>query len=168
MSSENLCDVLLIIDLQNGVCYGEKPIDHLEELITKVNHKIERYHDAQLPIIFVQHNDEDLLENTLPWAIIPELQTEKATAFVQKHHGNAFYQTNLAELLKEHQIQSIEICGAQTEYCLDATIKMAHGLGYHLFLEKNLTSTYDNAFMSAEQTILFYEGIWANRFLTLI
>lgn len=168
MNEAGLSDALLIIDLQNGVCYGETQLHHLDELIIRVNQKIECYHKAKRTIIFVQHSDADLVKNTQSWSLIPKLQTEKGTHFVQKQHANSFYQTDLDLILKKHQVQTIEICGAQTEYCIDATIKMAHGLGYRLFLEKSLTSTYDNDFMSAPQTIGFYEGIWAQRFLTLV
>lgn len=167
MSDELLKDALMIIDLQNGVCCGEKPLYQLEKLIVKVNQKISKYHEAGLPIIFVQHNEEDLVANTSAWEIIPKLQKDKGTLFLQKWHANAFYQTNLADELQKRKIQNIEICGAQTEYCLDATIKMAHGLGYQLFMERNLTSTVDNPYMSAKDTICFYEGIWDKRFLTL-
>ena len=163
----NICDALLIIDVQVGVCFGEEQIHHLEELLTNINSKIDSYAQQNKPIIFVQHEDEDLVSLSQDWQIIEELSTSKGTHFIRKTHANSFYQTNLNEVLATEKCQSLEICGAQTEYCIDATIKFAHGLGYRVQMEKNLSTTYDNPFMSAEQTIRFYEQMWQGRFLTL-
>ncbi|MNO01719.1 hypothetical protein D3C81_2219460 [compost metagenome] len=51
---------------------------------------------------------------------------------------------------------------------MDATIKFAHGLGYNNFMVPNGTATINNSFMSAEETIHFYENIWNRRFLEFI
>lgn len=163
----DLSQALLVIDLQNGVCFNNGKIDHLDRLISQVNAKIEKYTAKNKPIIFVQHIDEDLVEGTHEWKIIPELKTEYGTNFVTKRHANSFFETSLQDVLIENKIQTFEICGAQTEYCIDATVKFAHGLGYTVLMEKGLTSTFDNPFMTAEKTIQFYEGIWQERFLLL-
>lgn len=68
-------------------------------------------------------------------------------------------------MLMELNIQTLEICGAQTEYCIDTSIKVAHHLGYQVRMLHSLTTTYDNAFMSAQDTIAFYEKIWDQRFV---
>ena len=52
----------------------------------------------------------------------------KNKIFVRKTHANSFYKTNLKEILDQLSVNRIEFCGAQTEYCMDATIKFAHGL----------------------------------------
>lgn len=51
---------------------------------------------------------------------------------------------------------------------MDATIKFAHGLGYENFMAPKITSTLNNPFMSAKETIDFYENIWNHRFLKLL
>ena len=65
---EKLSDALLIIDLQKGVCLENGTIDHFAELIALVNERINRYRKQEKPIIFIQHCDEDLLENSEAWA----------------------------------------------------------------------------------------------------
>ena len=75
--------------------------------------------------------------------------------FVRKTHANSFYKTNLKEILDQLSVNCIEFCGAQTEYCMDATIKFAHGLGYENFMVQKTTSTLNNPFMSAKETIDF-------------
>lgn len=165
---EKLSDVLVIIDLQKGVCFDGETIDHFSELVTLVNHRIALYRSQEKPILFIQHRDEDLIPNSTAWELIDELDHEEHDLTVQKTHANSFYQTNLQEILQKKQINSLEICGAQTQYCIDTTVKFAHGLGYQLTMLKNGSTTYDNDFLSAADTIAFYENIWDKRFLRLI
>lgn len=162
-----LADVLLIVDLQNGVCHEEGTIENFETITKNVNHRIEQYKNGKKLVIFVQHIDEGLVENSKAWQIVAELKTSSGDYFVNKTHANSFYQTNLQKILTKENVKSIEFCGAQTEYCMDATIKFAHGLGYQGQMIKGNTTTYDHSFMSAKETINFYENIWNKRFLTL-
>ncbi|CAH0418397.1 Streptothricin hydrolase [Periweissella ghanensis] len=163
-----LADALIIIDLQNGVCFDPsqpQEINNLTSLVNAVNTRIEKYWELGKPIIFVQHNDENLLAQSNAWEILSTIDTSNADYYVQKTHANAFYKTNLQDILIAHDVDEIEICGAQTEYCIDTTIKMAHGLGYDVLMKHNLTTTYDNEFMSAPTTVKFYEKIWDGRFV---
>lgn len=130
-----------------------------------MNHRIAKYKEHQKAVIFVQHNDEELVVGTTPWEILKELEPERATYFIQKKYPNSFFDTNLDQLLTSIETKSIEVCGAQTEYCVDTTIKVAHGLGYKVRMKKGLSTTVDNQFMNAKATIDFYEGIWNKRFL---
>ncbi|RUS43931.1 cysteine hydrolase family protein [Cohnella sp. AR92] len=161
-------DVLIVIDLQNGVCHNNEHLFELEKLLTRVNERISLYRKSHKPIVFVQHCDEDLVPGEEAWAIHAKLDVQKQDLLVNKVHANSFYRTNLKEILDQMNIRSIEFCGAQTEYCMDATIKFAHGLGYQNHMVRNATSTLNNSIMSAEETIEFYEKMWSHRYLEFI
>ena len=152
---------LIIIDLQNGVCKSDQVIFNYENLISKINRRIDYYRSQNLPIIFIQHEDNFLQKNSTAWQLVSDLHYKKNDILLSKKHPNSFYQTNLEKILENLGINNLEICGAQTEYCVDATIKMAHGM------QHNTSSTFDNKHMTAEDTINFFENIWNNRFLTL-
>ncbi|PEL14035.1 cysteine hydrolase family protein [Bacillus sp. AFS017336] len=161
-------DVLIVIDLQNGVCYSGENLFELEDLLIKVNKRISLYRKMNKPIVFVQHCDEELIPGEELWAIDANLDVQEQDFFIQKVHANSFYKTNLKNLLDQLKVRSIEFCGAQTEYCMDSTIKFAHGLGYENMMVHKATSTLNNQFMSAKETIDFYENIWNERFLKLL
>ncbi|WP_336789616.1 cysteine hydrolase family protein [Paenibacillus sp. MMO-177] len=165
---ETCADVLIVIDLQNGVCYNKEHLYELQKLLTKVGERISLFRKLQKPIIFVQHCDEDLVYGEELWAINAKLDVQEEDFLINKIHANSFYKTNLRSLLEQLAVQSIEFCGAQTEYCMDATIKFAHGLGYKNYMVHNATSTLNNSFMSAEETIMFYEKMWSHRYLEFI
>lgn len=158
---------LIVIDLQNGVCYGEQQLFHLDEMIVRVNQRIETYRNQRAPIIFVQHEDSDLVKDSVDWQLHPGLQTKTTDLFIDKTHANSFYQTNLQQILQSKGVAELEIWGAQTQYCVDSTVKFAHGLGYPIFMETGGSTTVNNEFMNAEETIAFYERIWNHRFITL-
>ncbi|WP_146548002.1 isochorismatase family protein [Rummeliibacillus suwonensis] len=130
--------------------------------------RISLYKELDKPVIFVQHCDDELVPEEDSWNINSKIDFRKQDLFVRKTHANSFYKTNLKDLLDILSIHSIEFCGAQTEYCMDATIKFFHGLGYKNYMVRKATSTLNNAYMSAKETINFYENIWSNRFLEFI
>ncbi|TLQ04024.1 cysteine hydrolase [Pediococcus stilesii] len=162
-----ISDVLLVIDLQNGVCHSKRDIDHLSELVENTNNIIQSYRIARRPIIFIRHHEEGLEQGSSAWQLLPEIDQQPTDIFLGKTHANSFFHTNLMSTLKEINAKSIEICGAQTEYCIDATVKFAHGLGFQVQMKKGATSTYDNSYMTASQTISFFEMIWKDRYLKL-
>lgn len=164
-----MADALLIIDLQNGVCCSDEPVANLTSVVAGVNQRIQLYRREQKPIIVVQHTEELLPHGSVAWQVLPELQVTDQDIHVEKTHANSFYHTTLQDQLNRLGVQSLEICGAQVEFCVDTTVKMAHGLGYQLEMVRGLTTTTDNPSMTAQQTIDFYQDrIWNHRFLEFV
>ena len=110
----------------------------------------------------------NLTRGTIAWQLLSELDVREEDLYVNKTQLNAFYQTDLQSLLIQRQGDELEICGAQTEYCVDTTIKMAHGLGYRLEMVPGASSTVDNKFLTVRQTIQYFEEIWGQNFLKFI
>ena len=74
---DTCADVLIVIDLQNGVCYSEEHLFNLQNLLTKVNKRISSYRKSNKPILFVQHCDDDLVPEKELWAIHSDLDVQK-------------------------------------------------------------------------------------------
>lgn len=164
-----MAKALIVIDMQNGVVNpAGKVIYNQTGLVHLINERIAAYRRAQLPIIFIQHVDETLIPDSPAWQLIPSLDVLSTDLRIQKEHPNAFYRTSLQAILTQRRVDQLEICGAQTEYCVDATIKMAHGLGYQVVMKHGAASTFDNSFMTAPETNTFFERIWRGHFLKLI
>ncbi|APU72243.1 amidase [Companilactobacillus crustorum] len=157
-----LAEALVVIDMQKALQYSY----NFNDLIQSINGRIAQYRQTNLPIIFIQHNDQDLVRGSELWQLSGKLDKQQEDIVVEKFHANAFYQTNLNKILMEKGIRTLEICGAQTEYCCNTTIIMAHGLGYKILMEHDMTTTFDNDYMIAEDTISFFENIWNKRFVT--
>lgn len=73
-------DALIVIDMQNEVCAG---IYRREELIEQINQRILTYRKAKKPIIFIQHNDDELIKESFGWQMIPELLTDLSVKLIE-------------------------------------------------------------------------------------
>ncbi|MFK5675559.1 MULTISPECIES: isochorismatase family protein [unclassified Ligilactobacillus] len=157
---------LLVIDMQNGVCTQE--LYNQKKVTMAVNNRIHEFRKQRGPIVFIQHNDEELVTGTKKWQITPLIDyCADKDITVQKYHADSFYQTELTKTLAGLNVTELEITGLCVEYCVDTTIRVAHDLGYSLTMYKGTTSTYDNEFLSAEKMLAYYYQMWDNRFLTL-
>ncbi|MEK4871211.1 cysteine hydrolase family protein [Niallia sp. FSL W8-1348] len=159
---------LIVIDLQVGVQPSNTPLYNLDNVIKGVNERIQVFRELNYTIIFIQHNDQELILNTKEWNLFSELDARDTDIYINKTHANSFYNTDLNAKLLELKINTLEICGAQTEYCVDTTIRMAHGLGYSLYMKKGLTTTLNNDLLGAKTIIEHHEKLWNNRFLTFL
>lgn len=70
-----ISDVLVVIDLQNGVNSVDYPLVHLESVLAGVNQRIASYRDAGKSVIFVQHVDEKLVIGSDAWALMPDMDS---------------------------------------------------------------------------------------------
>lgn len=159
---------LIVIDLQQGLERVESRLLHLNEVLTGVNERIANYRNKHLPILFIQHEDEELVVDSPNWRLFEQLDARAEDFYVGKTHANSFFQTTLKELLDELSVTELEFCGAQTEYCVDTTIRMAHGLGYTCFMKRGLSTTLNNDLLDAQTIIQHHEYLWDQRFLTFI
>lgn len=157
-----LADTLIVIDMQKALRYSY----NFDDLINRINQRIALYREQDLPIIFIQHHDKDLALNSDLWQLARNLDVKKEDLKLAKTHYDAFYHTDLQKILQAKNIKTLEICGAQTEYCCDATITVAHDLGYKIQMQHDATTTFDNNYMIAEDTISFFENIWDEDFVT--
>lgn len=160
-------DILLVIDLQNGVNVNNR-LYQIDSIIPQINARIADYRTNHKPILFIQHIDKDLIVDSPSWQLLDALDHQQHDHYLSKTHCNAFFKTNLSLLLNKWGGKRIEFCGAMTEYCVDATIKFAHGLGYECYMTRGLSTTIDGRVLTAAQVIEFIENIWNRRFLTFL
>ncbi|NVY96725.1 cysteine hydrolase [Lactobacillus sp. DCY120] len=159
---------LLVIDLQAGVCQQPQLIDHFPQLLALVNQHIDHHRQLGQAVIWIQHHDADLPKQSAAWQLVEGLDYRLGDSLVDKIHADSFYKTRLQDLLQQLGVTDLEICGAQTEYCVDTTIKVARDLGYRLSMVGGASSTFDRPNFKATQLINFYEQIWNQRFLNFL
>ena len=146
---------LLIIDVQRALCAGEYECFDIKRIIDTINGLSAKARKANIPVILIQHEEEgDLLQfNSEGWQLAEGLVTSDEDLRVRKTTGDSFYHTNLGTLLQEKGVERLIICGLQTDYCVNATVRQAHTLGYDVVLAADAHSTVDNGNMAAEDII---------------
>ncbi|WP_448649390.1 cysteine hydrolase family protein [Pseudomonas corrugata] len=146
---------LLIIDVQSALCTGEEECFESQRVIGTINDLSARVRASGLPVILIQHEElqGSLLHGSDAWQLADGLLTAADDLRVRKTTPDAFYQTDLLSLLQARSIDRLVICGMQTDYCVNATVRQAHTLGYEVVLAADAHTTVDNGSLAAEQII---------------
>ncbi|CAI8749766.1 MULTISPECIES: cysteine hydrolase family protein [unclassified Pseudomonas] len=146
---------LLIIDVQNALCSGEEECFDSQRIIRTINELAAKTRALGLTVILIQHEELEgsLTYGSAAWQLADDLLTAADDLRVRKTTPDAFYQTDLQPLLQARGIDRLVVCGLQTDYCVNATVRQAHALGYDVVLAADAHSTVDNGSMAAEQII---------------
>ena len=134
---------LLVLDMQKGIL--EQKDFHVEkELIVNV---MKQFKAQNEPIIFLKHQDdnpESSLYNESIGNEIEQKYVEYADYLVEKTTPSAFRQTNVDQILCEHQVDHVVIVGFNTEYCCLFTSIAAFEKGYKVTLIEDATGTVND------------------------
>lgn len=131
---------LLVIDVQNDVVAKAYQRD---EVIANINTLVDRARAEHTPVIWVQHHDDNLVEDSEGWQYVPELQREESEALVHKQYGDSFEDTTLESELARRGVGRLVVTGAQTDACVRATLHGAFARGYDTLLVGDAHTTED-------------------------
>jgi nicotinamidase-related amidase len=131
---------LLVIDVQNDVVAGAHDRD---AVVANIATLVERARAEEVPVIWVQHADDGLVEGTEGWRVVPELTRTPSEPLVHKHYGDAFEDTGLEALLAERAVGRLVVTGAQTDFCIRSTLHGALVRGYDATLVGDAHTTED-------------------------
>jgi nicotinamidase-related amidase len=141
---------LLIVDVQNGLV-DAKPFRY-HEMIHIIQQLIREARKHHIDIMYVQHTETEsggLVANTQAWEIDASIAPQSEDFVFTKTANSAFRQTPLRSRLEERNIDTLIIVGMQTEYCIDATVKVAFEYGYRILIPEGGTTTFDSPLLSA-------------------
>ncbi len=130
--------VLIVVDVQVGVM-GEAW--DAARIIKNVSRAVERARAQGVPVIWVQHADEDLVYGSPEWHWVPELAPAEGEPVLHKQFNSSFEQTALEEELARLGATHIALAGAATNWCIRATAYGALERGYDLTLIKDAHTT---------------------------
>ncbi|QXI14046.1 cysteine hydrolase family protein [Pseudomonas zeae] len=155
---------LLIIDVQRALCSGEYQCYDIQRVLDTINGLSARARQAGVRVVLIQHEEEDspLAHGAEGWQLAEGLETSPKDLRVRKTTRDSFYQTDLGKFLPGEDFERLVICGLQTDYCVNATVRRAHELGYDVVLAADAHSTVDNGNMSAEDIIAEHNKDLAN------
>jgi nicotinamidase-related amidase len=134
---------LLVIDVQNQVVEGAFSKD---AVITQINLAVAKARAAGMPVVWVQHSDDWMAIDSEDWQIVPQLTPAENEPKVRKLYRNSFEATNLEEVLAQHGVGHLFICGAQTNNCVRFTGHGALDRGYDVSLLMDAHTTTDFEF----------------------
>ncbi|HTE59989.1 MAG TPA: isochorismatase family protein [Solirubrobacteraceae bacterium] len=104
---------------------------------------VERARRDQVPVVWVQHSDEQLARGSDDWRIVAELAPGDAEPLVEKHYGDAFEDTTLETVLSGLGVGRIVVVGAETDACIRSTLHGAFTRGYDTTLVSDAHTAND-------------------------
>jgi len=131
---------LLVIDVQNGVVAGNHERDAVFERVAGL---VDKAREEAIPVVWVQHNDENTIRDTDEWQIVPELSPDEAEPLIHKSYGDSFEDTTLESVLSDLAVGRLVVVGAQTDACVRSTLHGAFTRGYDTTLVSDAHTTED-------------------------
>jgi nicotinamidase-related amidase len=152
---------LLVVDVQNGVVAGAHERDAVVANIASLLGQARR---EQVPVVWVQHSDENLARGSDNWQIVPELARERGEPLVEKGYADSFEETTLESVLSGLGVGRLVVAGAQTDECIRSTLHGAIVRGYDATLVSDAHTTEDQTEWGApppEKVIAHTNLYWA-------
>ncbi|MFF4606947.1 isochorismatase family protein [Streptomyces sp. NPDC001339] len=132
--------VLLVVDVQKGVVEGAHQRD---VVVANIAGLVERARREEVPVVWVQHSDEELTKGSDGWRIVPELAPEDTEPLVEKSYGDSFEDTTLESVLSGLDAGRLVVVGAETDACIRSTLHGAFARGYDATLVSDAHTTSD-------------------------
>lgn len=118
---------LLVVDVQNNVVAGAHERD---SVVGRIANLVEKARAEQIPVVWVQHSDEEMVKGSEDWQLVPELVPVEAEPRIDKSYGDSFEGTTLETVLAGLGVGRLVVVGAETDACIRSTIHGAFTRGY--------------------------------------
>ena len=152
---------LVVIDVQNGVVGNAYDRDRIVGNIASL---VDKARSEGVPVVWVQHNDDDLPKGSDGWRYVDELSQRDGEPVVHKSYGDSFEATDLEDRLAERGVGHLVVTGAQTEMCIRSTLHGAFARGYDVTLVSDAHTTEDmrewDFPVSPEESIAYTNTYW--------
>jgi len=138
---------LLVIDIQKDFFQiSEETSRSLHEAIETINAAIEVFRGRQIPVISIQHLDEQdgLTPGKEGFDLPEELHILPSDLHIHKAYGNAFNKTELESQLRLLHVDALVLTGFCAENCVLSTYRGAEDLDFHPILLRGALAS-DNA-----------------------
>ena len=130
--------VLLIVDAQVGVM---REAWDAARVVGNVARAVERARERRVPVVWIQHTDDDLPEGSAQWQWVPELTPAEGEPCLRKRFNSSFEDTLLEVELGRLGATHVVLAGAATNWCIRATAYGALERGYDLTLIEDAHTT---------------------------
>ncbi len=148
---------LLAIDLQKCYCEGRGEFRRAssERACESLNEAATFFRGAGFPVVAIYH--EDVGTGPGPgdprYEFIEALRVGTPDLTIHKRHGNAFFETDLAERLRALGVDTLVVAGYCAEYCVLSTYRRGEERGFKALLLRGALASGDPAHLEFVERI---------------
>jgi len=155
---------LLIIDVQQALCSGQWAAHDIDRVVDRINAVATQARAKNIPIVLIQHEETEgpLQYGAEGWQLYERLVAQPRDIRLRKAASDSFHNTELLALLRSAEVDHLIVCGLQSEFCVDSTVRGALARGYPVSLVSDGHSTLDNSVLSASQISAHHNTTLAN------
>jgi len=155
---------VLVIDVQQALRTGAESAYDIIRVIDRINAVSAKARAVGAPVVLIQHEETEgpFKFGSDGWQLASGIETRSDDVRVRKTTPDSFNRTELHALLQARGITHLVICGLQSDFCVDTTVRRALALGYEVVLVSDAHSTVDNAVLSAAQIIAHHNVTLSN------
>lgn len=140
---------LLVIDVQRGFDEWEAAGRRRNnpDALGKIVELLAAFREAGAPVYHIRHEGTDPSSSFLPggsgFPVKDEARELPGEAVLVKQVNSGFIGTDLERRLRSAGTQTVVVCGATTNHCVETTTRMAGNLGFDAWLVRDATWTFD-------------------------
>ena len=146
--------VLLVVDYQVGVVQDAWDAPRI---VGNIARALERTRAQGVPVIWVQHEHDEMVRGSPAWQFAPELVPAADEFRIYKRYNSAFEETPLEQELARLGATHIVLAGAMTNWCIRSAAYAALERGYDLTLVKDGHTT--SSIARSNGSVVEAEGI---------
>jgi nicotinamidase-related amidase len=117
------------------------------QAVARIAELLAAFRERSTPIFHIRHEGTRPNSSFLPggtgYPVKDEAREIEGEPVIVKRVNSAFIGTDLEARLRAADIQTLVICGATTNHCVETTTRMAGNLGFDACLVRDATWTFD-------------------------
>ncbi len=156
-------NILVVIDMQKALF--DVPRFNQELVISNINKLISATRASGGKVVHVQHNgdaEEGLEPFSEGWQIVDDIDQKTSDIFIQKTICDAFYETELLNVMDSLNPEQVIFCGCATDFCVDTTIRSAVSHELPVVVASDAHTTANRPHLNAEAIVGHHNWMWQN------
>lgn len=138
---------LIVIDVQKAIDDPKWGRRGQPETEANIGRLLAAWRARRLPVIHIRHDSTDPSSPYRPGSEGNDFKSEAEPILgepvVDKRTNSAFIGTDLMDVLDELQVRSLVVTGVLLENSVDATVRMAAGLGFEVLIPEDAVASTD-------------------------
>jgi len=140
---------LIVVDVQRAFDQWEVAGKRRNnpQAVARIVDLLDAFRERGAPIFHIRHQGTNPNSSFLPdgagFPVKDEAREQAGEPVIVKRVNSAFIGTDLEARLRAAGLQTLVICGATTNHCVETTTRMAGNLGFDARLVRDATWTFD-------------------------